>query len=213
MLYNMGRVTGQREVRPVWNNTQRVNHQNTLSHPHPKRNFVPAAVLTKSGQVPVNTAKQSFPRAAVSNSTARYVNTVASRPTVNGKVTPLFESMLVQNQAPKGESSVTPPEPQPTPSTSQPNVSEPQTELLQTETPPTVSHEPQTEDNIEQILPSPSIYQRKLLGINLHQKLILPSIESSGYGVLIFIPFVVFGECRRRYAVSSLIDIAYWSSE
>ncbi|GJU24338.1 putative reverse transcriptase domain-containing protein [Tanacetum coccineum] len=38
---------------------------------------------------------------------------------------------------------------------------EPQTELLQTETPPTVSHEPQTEANIEQILPSPSIYQRK----------------------------------------------------
>ncbi|GJR31368.1 ribonuclease H-like domain-containing protein [Tanacetum coccineum] len=47
------------------------------------KNFVPAAVLTKSRQVPVNTAKQSFPRAAVSNSTARYVNTVASRPTVN----------------------------------------------------------------------------------------------------------------------------------
>ncbi|GJY38325.1 hypothetical protein Tco_0424689 [Tanacetum coccineum] len=41
-------------------------------------------VLTKSGQVPVNTAKQSFPRAAVLNSTARYVNTAASRPTVNG---------------------------------------------------------------------------------------------------------------------------------
>ncbi|GJT49811.1 putative ribonuclease H-like domain-containing protein [Tanacetum coccineum] len=84
MLNNMGRVTGQREVRPVWNNAQRVNHQNKLSHPHPKRNFVPTAVLTKSGNVPVNTAKQSSSRAAVSNSTARYVNTVASRPTVNG---------------------------------------------------------------------------------------------------------------------------------
>ncbi|GJY82040.1 retrovirus-related pol polyprotein from transposon TNT 1-94 [Tanacetum coccineum] len=71
------------EVRPVWNNTQRVNHQNTLSHPHSKRNFVPVAVLTKSRQLPVNTAKQSFPRAAVSNSTVRYVNTIASRPTVN----------------------------------------------------------------------------------------------------------------------------------
>ncbi|GJZ88905.1 hypothetical protein Tco_0660687 [Tanacetum coccineum] len=33
-------------------------------------------ILTKSGNVPVNTAKQSFPRAEVSNSTARYVNTV-----------------------------------------------------------------------------------------------------------------------------------------
>ncbi|GJR61315.1 putative ribonuclease H-like domain-containing protein [Tanacetum coccineum] len=41
-------------------------------------------VLTKSGNVPVNTANQSSSRAAVSNSTARYVNTDASRPTVNG---------------------------------------------------------------------------------------------------------------------------------
>ncbi|GKB60441.1 putative ribonuclease H-like domain-containing protein [Tanacetum coccineum] len=57
MLNNMGRVTGQREVRPVWNNAQRVNHQNILTHPHPKRNFVPTAVLTKSGNVLVNTAK------------------------------------------------------------------------------------------------------------------------------------------------------------
>nr|GEX03433.1 retrotransposon protein, putative, unclassified [Tanacetum cinerariifolium] len=46
-------------------------------------NFVPAAVLTKSGKVPVNIAKQSFPRATVSNSTARYVNTAASKQTVN----------------------------------------------------------------------------------------------------------------------------------
>ncbi|GJT64720.1 ribonuclease H-like domain-containing protein [Tanacetum coccineum] len=84
MLNNMGRVTGQREVRPVWNNAQRVNHQNKLTHPHPKRNFVPTAVLTKSGNVLVNTAKQSSSRAAVSNSTARYVNTAASRPTMNG---------------------------------------------------------------------------------------------------------------------------------
>ncbi|GKA52808.1 hypothetical protein Tco_0746123 [Tanacetum coccineum] len=72
-----------------------------------------------------------------------------------------LSTKLTFQKAPEGESLVTPPEPQPTPSTSQPNVSEPQTELLQTETPPTVSHEPQTEANIEQILPSPSIYQRK----------------------------------------------------
>ncbi|GKB96023.1 hypothetical protein Tco_0982160 [Tanacetum coccineum] len=41
-----------------------MNHQNKFTHPHPKRNFVPLAVVTKSGQVPVNTAKQSSPRAA-----------------------------------------------------------------------------------------------------------------------------------------------------
>ncbi|GJV98226.1 hypothetical protein Tco_1553478 [Tanacetum coccineum] len=40
-------------------------------------------LITNSGKVPVNTAKQSFPIAAVSNSTARYVNTAASKPTVN----------------------------------------------------------------------------------------------------------------------------------
>nr|GEV61738.1 hypothetical protein [Tanacetum cinerariifolium] len=40
----------------------------------------------------------------------------------DGKVTPLFDSMLVQNQAPKGEGSTIPPEPQPTPSTSQPTT-------------------------------------------------------------------------------------------
>ncbi|GJW53317.1 ribonuclease H-like domain-containing protein [Tanacetum coccineum] len=53
VLNNMGRVTGQREVRPVWNNAQRVNHKNKLTHPHPKRNFVPTAVATKSGLVPL----------------------------------------------------------------------------------------------------------------------------------------------------------------
>ncbi|GJU94909.1 ribonuclease H-like domain-containing protein [Tanacetum coccineum] len=72
VLNNMGRVTGQREVRPVWNNAQRVNHQNKLTHPHPKRNFVPTAVATKSGLVPVNAAKQSSPRVAASISTARH---------------------------------------------------------------------------------------------------------------------------------------------
>ncbi|GJV93697.1 ribonuclease H-like domain-containing protein [Tanacetum coccineum] len=83
VLNNKGRVTGQREIRPVWNNAQRVNHQNKFTHPHPKRNFVPTAVVTKSGQVPVNVAKQSSPRAAASISTARPVNTVAPKSKVN----------------------------------------------------------------------------------------------------------------------------------
>ncbi|GJY81832.1 retrovirus-related pol polyprotein from transposon TNT 1-94 [Tanacetum coccineum] len=83
VLNNKGRVTGQREIRPVWNNAQRVNHQNKLTHPHPKRNFVPTVVATKSGQVPVNAAKQSSPRAATSISTARPVNTAAPKPKVN----------------------------------------------------------------------------------------------------------------------------------
>ncbi|GJZ34956.1 hypothetical protein Tco_0580773, partial [Tanacetum coccineum] len=77
VLNNKGRVTGQREIRLVWNNAQGVNHQNKLSHPHPKRNFVPTSVVTKSRQVLVNIAKQS------SISTAKSVNTAAPKPKVN----------------------------------------------------------------------------------------------------------------------------------
>ncbi|GJU57507.1 hypothetical protein Tco_1235273 [Tanacetum coccineum] len=47
---------------------------------------------------------------------------------------------------------------------------EPQTESLQTETPPTVSHELQTEAHIEQILPSPSTYQRKKRKTQKHRR-------------------------------------------
>ncbi|GJY61162.1 ribonuclease H-like domain-containing protein [Tanacetum coccineum] len=88
----------------------------------------------------------------------------------SGKVTPLFDSMLVQNHAPEGEGSAIPPEPQPTPSILQPNVLEPQTAPLQTETPLTVSHEPQTKAHIEQILPSPSTYHRKHRKTQKHRR-------------------------------------------
>ncbi|GJR30448.1 hypothetical protein Tco_1106680, partial [Tanacetum coccineum] len=40
-------------------------------------------IATKSGQVPVNAAKQSSPKAAASISTARHVNTAAPKPKVN----------------------------------------------------------------------------------------------------------------------------------
>ncbi|GJU81756.1 hypothetical protein Tco_1284121 [Tanacetum coccineum] len=83
VLNNKGRVTGQKEIRSVWNNAQRVNHQNKFTHPHPKRNFVPTAVVIKSGQIPVNTAKQTSLRATTSISTARPVNTAAPKPKVN----------------------------------------------------------------------------------------------------------------------------------
>nr|GEY52994.1 hypothetical protein [Tanacetum cinerariifolium] len=86
VLYNKEKNTGPKEIRPVWDNTARVNHQNKLTHSHPKRNFVPAIVLTKSGQVPVNAAKQSCHKAATSISTARRVNTDASRPNVNNEL-------------------------------------------------------------------------------------------------------------------------------
>ncbi|GJX53073.1 retrovirus-related pol polyprotein from transposon TNT 1-94 [Tanacetum coccineum] len=46
----MSKGSSQREIRPVWNNVQRMNHQNQ---------FVPKAVLTRTGKIPVNTARTS----------------------------------------------------------------------------------------------------------------------------------------------------------
>nr|GEV60428.1 retrovirus-related Pol polyprotein from transposon TNT 1-94 [Tanacetum cinerariifolium] len=101
VVNNKGKGTGEREVRPVWNNARRVNHQNfsKMTHPHPKRNFVPTAVAIKSGQVLVNDAKQN---SAASTSTARpKVNTAATRPNVNAKSSyfkPLFPKRKNFNQ-------------------------------------------------------------------------------------------------------------------
>ncbi|GJR45666.1 ribonuclease H-like domain-containing protein [Tanacetum coccineum] len=67
-----GKGTGQGENRPVWNNVQRLNHQNK---------FVPKAVLTKTGIFLVNTARQNPFSQAAETSTARKVNT--ARPIVN----------------------------------------------------------------------------------------------------------------------------------
>ncbi|GKC86587.1 ribonuclease H-like domain-containing protein, partial [Tanacetum coccineum] len=46
----MCKDTGQKENRPVWNNVNRVNHQNQ---------FVPTAVLIRTGKIQVNTARAS----------------------------------------------------------------------------------------------------------------------------------------------------------
>ncbi|GKA34707.1 putative ribonuclease H-like domain-containing protein [Tanacetum coccineum] len=67
-----GKGTGQGENRSVWNNVQRLNHQNK---------FVPTAVLTRTGRIPVNTARQNLSSQAATTSTARKVNT--ARPIVN----------------------------------------------------------------------------------------------------------------------------------
>ncbi|GJS83052.1 hypothetical protein Tco_0749593 [Tanacetum coccineum] len=75
--------SSQREIRPIWNNVQRVNHQNQ---------FVPTAVLTRTSKIPVSTARASgtnnvstarhnFNRQAVPTNAAMKVNTV--KPIVN----------------------------------------------------------------------------------------------------------------------------------
>nr|GEW34699.1 ribonuclease H-like domain-containing protein [Tanacetum cinerariifolium] len=55
------KVTCQRENRPVWNNVQRVNHQNK---------FIPSVLLTKTGKFLVNAARQNYSSQAPSTSTA-----------------------------------------------------------------------------------------------------------------------------------------------
>ncbi|GJS42174.1 putative ribonuclease H-like domain-containing protein [Tanacetum coccineum] len=61
-----GKGTGQGDNRSVWNIVQRLNHQNK---------FVPTAVLTRTGRIPVNTARQNLSSQAATTSTARKVNT------------------------------------------------------------------------------------------------------------------------------------------
>nr|GEV25092.1 retrotransposon Orf1 [Tanacetum cinerariifolium] len=66
-------------VRPVWNNSRRVNHKNfanKLTHPHPKRNFAPQAVLMRSGQVSLNTRQTVNSAKPVSNVINRAHSTV-----------------------------------------------------------------------------------------------------------------------------------------
>ncbi|GKB82308.1 hypothetical protein Tco_0949203 [Tanacetum coccineum] len=65
-------------IRPVWNNSRRVNQKNfsnKMTHPHSNRGFVPQAVLTRTGKINTTGAKV--------NTDVRPVNTVGSKPTVN----------------------------------------------------------------------------------------------------------------------------------
>ncbi|GJX98647.1 putative ribonuclease H-like domain-containing protein [Tanacetum coccineum] len=59
-------------TKPIWNNAQRVNHQNFAkkSHPCVKKNMVPRTVLMKSGLVSLNTARQvniAYPKIIVNS--------------------------------------------------------------------------------------------------------------------------------------------------
>ncbi|GJT51260.1 ribonuclease H-like domain-containing protein [Tanacetum coccineum] len=71
VLNNVKKGTGQREVRPVWTNAMRVNHQKFSNS---RRNFALTAVLTKSDLVPFSTARQSFLRTTAPVSAARNLN-------------------------------------------------------------------------------------------------------------------------------------------
>ncbi|GJR76435.1 hypothetical protein Tco_0088800 [Tanacetum coccineum] len=77
-----------------------------VTHPHLKRNFIPIAVATKSGQVPVNAAKQSSPIAATSISIAKPVNTVSPKLKVNDAL-PTTYSYFKAHSPPKAVVSAT----------------------------------------------------------------------------------------------------------
>nr|GEX56827.1 ribonuclease H-like domain-containing protein [Tanacetum cinerariifolium] len=64
---NVGKRNGHKESRPVWNNVQRINHQNK---------FAPTAVFTTSERIPVSAAK---PKVAASTSAAKPVNTAGPK--------------------------------------------------------------------------------------------------------------------------------------
>ncbi|GJY29792.1 putative ribonuclease H-like domain-containing protein [Tanacetum coccineum] len=79
----MSKKSSQREIRPIWNNVQRVNHKNQ---------FVPTAVLTRTSKILVNTARASgtnnvstarhnFNSQAVLTNAARKISTV--KPVMN----------------------------------------------------------------------------------------------------------------------------------
>ncbi|GJQ93825.1 putative ribonuclease H-like domain-containing protein [Tanacetum coccineum] len=84
-------VCDKKVVRPAWNNSRRVNHKNfsnKMTHPHPKRSFVPQAVLTRSGKLStasaaVNTVRSVNTANTKAVNTVRPVNTAASKQTVN----------------------------------------------------------------------------------------------------------------------------------
>ncbi|GKE18903.1 hypothetical protein Tco_1426480 [Tanacetum coccineum] len=109
VLNNVRKGTGQREVRPVWNNAMRTNNQNFSNS---RSNFAPTAVLTKSGLVPISTARQTSSRAATSVSTAMpiktatpkpFVNVAKSRPNVFQKSHSLFRRPFYQQTALKNK--------------------------------------------------------------------------------------------------------------
>ncbi|GJS60646.1 hypothetical protein Tco_0655430 [Tanacetum coccineum] len=71
--------TGQRVVKPVWDNAKRVNHQkisNKLNYPQARRTFVPLGVLTRIGLV--NPARINEKIAVQTINTARPVSTARS---------------------------------------------------------------------------------------------------------------------------------------
>nr|GEU96901.1 putative ribonuclease H-like domain-containing protein [Tanacetum cinerariifolium] len=89
VLNNKAKAIGQREVRPVWSNAQRVNHQNfsnNLPHPHPRRNFVPTTVIINSVRRTFNqrtTPKHSDLKETINTAKVNNVTTASTKTVVS----------------------------------------------------------------------------------------------------------------------------------
>nr|GEY04743.1 hypothetical protein [Tanacetum cinerariifolium] len=84
LLKNVEKGTVQREVRPVWNNAMRTNHQNFSNS---RRNFAPTVVLTKSRIVPISTArKNAFQKSHSLSRRPFYQHTALEKKILNNKV-------------------------------------------------------------------------------------------------------------------------------
>ncbi|GJX87716.1 hypothetical protein Tco_0339730 [Tanacetum coccineum] len=64
-------VNDQKQVKPVWNNSKRVNHHYStrITYPNPKRNMIPQAILMRFGRKTINAAKPKAVHNAVKAST------------------------------------------------------------------------------------------------------------------------------------------------
>ncbi|GJS02273.1 hypothetical protein Tco_0318781 [Tanacetum coccineum] len=91
----MCKRSSQREIRPIWNNAQRMNHQNQ---------FVPKVVLTRTGKIPVNTARTSgtnIVNTARHNFKRQAVPINTARPKVNTHAEPSSTAKKISTARPK----------------------------------------------------------------------------------------------------------------
>ncbi|GJS91990.1 ribonuclease H-like domain-containing protein, partial [Tanacetum coccineum] len=95
VLTDKGKGGGYREVRPIWNNTQKLNHQNK---------FVPTAVLTRSRRIPVNTVKQHVNTATHKHSVNVSKSNLNTFPKPHSPIRrPFYKSTVLNTRISKGK--------------------------------------------------------------------------------------------------------------
>ncbi|GJV44685.1 putative ribonuclease H-like domain-containing protein [Tanacetum coccineum] len=90
-------------VKPIWNNAQRVNHENFAkkTYPYSKKNMVPRVVLMKSGLVLINTARQVNAVHTKTTMNATKPMSYLSKLAHSSTIKKLMEDMLLLEETPK----------------------------------------------------------------------------------------------------------------